>query len=486
MRILLVSPEIAPIVKVGGIADGIAGLAKALARAGHDVTVAIPHHRPRDRDPIATEPVAEVVLSDAPPGGATATVTISSARLDHGVQLLIVDVPGVDPLLDAYGGDLEDERGNSRRFGLFARAVVELLAVSARAGTPYPLVHAHEWPTALVPYLVRLRRAEIGAPRTIFTTHTLAHQGIFPASAMAHLGVGPDHFHPGALEFHGHVNLLKAGLVAADAVTTVSPTYAREILEPDLGELLDGVLRALPGGVAGILNGIDTDLWDPRTDAAIATPFDADDLSGKAECKRALLAEVGLEASPDRPLVLSLGRIFHQKGSDLLLEALPALVDAGANVLVAGAGDPAIVAAILAAAARAAGRIAYVGFAREPLAHRAIAGADVLVMPSRFEACGLVQLYAQRYGTVPVARRTGGLADTIADASADLATGTGFLYDDSTAAALAAATRRAFAARRGPAWDAIRRRIMRLDVGWAAPARRYERLYARLLASPTR
>jgi starch synthase len=484
MRLLLVSPEIAPVVKIGGIADGVAGLAKALARAGHDVTVATPRNRRDERAHVDTTQLAPIELDDAPPGGPRASVDLHAATLDHGVKLVLVEIPGVAPELGAYGDDLRDDGGNARRFGLFARAVVALAARAAASGERWPLIHAHEWPAALVPYLARERRADLGAPRLVLTLHTLAHQGIFPPSAMAHVGVGPGHFHPGALEFHGRVNLLKAGLVAADAVTAVSPTYAREILGPEHGELLDGVLRARGDQVVGILNGIDTDVWDPRRDPALPATYGPDDLAGKETCKRALSTSLGLDAS--RPLVLSLGRVFHQKGSDWLVDAIPAIVAEGACVAVAGTGDPALCAALDAIAAAHPGRVAYVGFAPEDLAHRLLAAADVFVMPSRFEPCGLVQLYAQRYGTAPVARRTGGLVDTIVDASADLAEGTGMLWDEASAAGLVAAVRRALAATRLDAWDALRRRIMRLDVGWEAPARRYERLYARLVATRPR
>lgn len=481
MKLLIVAPEIAPVTKVGGIADGVAGLSRALRRFGHEVTVALPRYRAAERVALDTEPAAPIVLSDAPPGGDRAEVAISAARLDTGVALRLLEIPGVPASLGPYGDDIDGDVANVRRFGLFGRAVVALARREAEAGAPFHVVHAHEWPTAIVPYLARLDRAALGHPRLVFTIHTLAHQGIFPAGALVHLGLGPAHFHPDRLEFYGRVNLMKGGIVGADAVTAVSSTYAREIQEPLRGELLDGLLRSRRDAIVGIVNGIDTEIWDPARDPALAAAYDADALGGKAACKEALLRELGLDATTARPLVVSVGRIFEQKGSDFLVEALPAIVGAGANVAIAGAGDPALERALREAAARHAGRAAYVGFAPEALVHRILAGGDLFVMPSRFEPCGLVQLHAQRYGTVPVATRTGGLVDTIADAGDDLAAGTGFLFDDASGAGLAAAVRRALAAMDHPGWDALRRRIMRLDVGWTRPARRYERLYQQLL-----
>jgi starch synthase len=429
LEILIVAPEIAPITKIGGIADGVAGLSKALRRLGHAVTVALPRCRAAERIALEVERREPIELRDAPPGGERATIEVGAVHLDSGVEVILFEIPGVPAELGPHGDDIDGNVDNARRFGLFARAVVELAHRRARGGAPYDVIHAHEWPTALVPYLARQRRAELGGPRLVFTIHTLAFQGIFPRRAMVHLGLGAEHDRPDRLEFHGRLNLMKAGILGADVVTAVSVTYAREIQTPMRGEMLDGVLRARGDGVVGIVNGIDADLWNPARDPALPASYGPDAPEGKAACKAALLRELGLDGAEGRPLVVSVGRVFDQKGSDFLIEALPALVSAGASVAIAGTGDPTLVAALVAAAAPFPGRVVYVGFAPEDLVHRMVAGGDLLVMPSRFEPCGLVQLYAQRYGAVPVAHRTGGLADTIVDAGADLASGTGFLYN---------------------------------------------------------
>jgi starch synthase len=309
----------------------------------------------------------------------------------------------------------------------------------------------------------------------VLTLHNLVFQGLFAPSVLPWLGLGPEHLRADALELAGRVDFLKAGVVAADALTTVSPTYAREILDPAHGEMLEDVLRARAGDLVGIVNGVDAELWNPTRDAALPARFGPDDPGGKALCKAALADDLGLD--PARPLVASLGRLVEQKGVDLLVEALPALIAAGASVVIAGAGEERVEALVREAVAAAPGCARWVGRLSDEAARRLLAAADLVVMPSRYEPCGLVQLEAQRYGAIPVARRTGGLGDTIADASADLAAGTGFLFDEASAPALIGAFARALAAMAAPGWDGLRRRAMRAPASWTGPARRYEAVY---------
>jgi starch synthase len=279
------------------------------------------------------------------------------------------------------------------------------------------------------------------------------------------------------LEFYGMVSFLKAGILAADALTTVSTTYAREILTPEHGERLDGVLRAREKDLSGIVNGIDYAVYNPMTDPALIAHYDAEDPANKGRCKAALLQELGLEIRPERPLLVSIGRVVPQKGSDLLAAALPKLLKADVAVAIAGTGDATLVGKLQAAVAKAPERAAYLGSVPEPIIHRLFAAADVVVVPSRYEPCGLVQLYAQRYGALPVACRTGGLSDTIVDADAALETGSGFLFDKPTTTHLVGGVQRALAAMTSPRWGALRRRVMRLDLGWDRPARRYAHVY---------
>ncbi|APR77699.1 Glycogen synthase, ADP-glucose transglucosylase [Minicystis rosea] len=476
MHVLLVSPELSPIQKVGGVGDGVAGLAKALHRFGHAVTIALPWAGAAP--PVGFEAHGTIRL--AGPDGAEITVDRHDGRLDAGLDVILLSAPSAPPRRGVYGSDLGDDLADARRFALYARAVIDIVIDRRRTGPPFDVVHAHEWPAAPIPYL--LRRIDGPRPRTVMTVHNLAFQGVFAPEALAWLGLGRESFHPETLELFGRVDFLKAGLVGADVITTVSPTYAREIRTPERGEALDGVLRARARDLVGITNGIDTDIFNPATDPALTARFDPDDLGGKARCKAAFCETVGLAA--DRPLVASLGRLVDQKGTDLLAEALPAIVTAGAVVIVAGAGDPAHERAIAEATARAAGRAVFLGRVDDDDARRLLAAADLVVMPSRFEPCGVVQLEAQRYGALPIARRTGGLADTIADASPDLATGTGFLFDEATAPALAAATRRALHAMTLPGWDALRARAMRAAPSWTGVARRYEAVYRGTVRGP--
>jgi starch synthase len=480
MDILFAASELAPMVKVGGLADVVASLSKALRLLGHRVTIALPRYRALESSGLMMARRLTPMVVEGP--GERAEVTLYDGRLGSGVDLLLLDIPGMFDRAGIYGEEGRDYEDNARRFGLFCRAVVEVLRQRARAGTPFDVVHAHDWPSAMVTYLLREQQA-VPATRSVLTIHNLAHQGIFPRSALPSLGLGDEHFNPERLEFYGQLSFLKGGILAADALTTVSTTYAREIQTPELGCRLDGVIKTRADKLTGIVNGIDYAVWNPMTDPAIVARYDAEDTSNKGRCKSALLQEVGLEIRPDRPLLASIGRVVEQKGSDLLASALPKILKGDVGVVIAGEGDRALMAKLQAAVAKAPERAAYLGAVSEPVAHRLVAGADLVLIPSRYEPCGLVQLYAQRYGAVPVACRTGGLVDTIVDLDAELETGTGFLYDKPTAAALTGAVQRALAATASPRWGAVRRRVMRLDLGWDRPARRYAQVYRSVVAT---
>jgi starch synthase len=353
-------------------------------------------------------------------------------------------------------------------------------------GLPVDVVHCNDWPSALVPTYLRALAVEtpaVAAIKTILTIHNVAHQGVFPKDTLPTLGLGWEHFHVDGIEFYGGINLLKQGIVTADVVTTVSPTYARQIQTPELGAKLDGVLRARGEGLVGIVNGVDYAVWNPATDAAIAVRYDAEDIANKARCKGALQRELGLALDAEVPLVALVGRMVEQKGTDLVIAAAPRLLRAtDAQLVLAGDGEPRLIAEAEALVARTQGRTALARAAAEALVHRIFAGADLLLVPSRYEPCGLVQMYAQRYGALPVAHATGGLVDTIVDCDAKLETGTGFLFDEPTADGLLGATERAIAARGLPRWPALVRRVMRLDRGWDRPARRYDQVVRSLAA----
>ena len=311
--------------------------------------------------------------------------------------------------------------------------------------------------------------------------HNLAFQGLFPQQDWPQLGLGSRYMAPAGLEFHGQLSFMKAGLKFADRVTTVSPTYAREIAAPEFGCGLDGVIRGRAADVSGILNGIDPVVWDPATDPAIAQRYSVAQPAGKRACRRALQALMGLAADEQALLLTVVSRLTAQKGLDLVLAELPALVAAGVQLALQGTGEPALEAALRRAQQAHPGRVAvHIGY-DETRAHQLIAGADVIAVPSRFEPCGLTQLYGLRYGTVPVVRRVGGLADTVSDAGPGTgpASQTGFLFDAATPAAFEACVQRALMLKRdAAAWQAVMQRGMAQDLSWAGPARDYLALYA--------
>lgn len=477
MEILFVTTELAPYVKVGGLADVSAALPKTLKSLGHRVTVVMPRYAAFDHAGLLfarrLTPLALTL------GDATYEVTLYDGRLSTQVDLVLVDAPGLYDRDGIYAASGEDYPDNAVRFAVLSRAAAEIAQQRELAGTSYDAVHVNDWPTALTAKYMKDLELKT---KSVLTIHNVAHQGVFPKDALPKLGLSWDDFNVGGIEFYGSVNLLKQGIVSADVVTTVSATYAQEIQTEELGARLDGVLRAKEK-VQGIVNGVDYGVWNPATDSNIAARFDAEDTSNKLRCKGALRKELGFPLEPDVPLVASVGRIVSQKGSDLLAEVVPRLVrGSDAQIVVAGEGEPALVEKIEQSVARTHGRAVFVRAAAESLVHRIFAAADIVLVPSRFEPCGLVQLYAQRYGALPVARKTGGLADTVVDCDSKLETGTGFLFDEPTADALFAATQRAISAYESSRWGALRRRVMRLDRGWERAGRQYEQLYKSLRA----
>lgn len=462
--------------KVGGLADVVASLSKAIRLLGHKVTIAMPKYAAFNASGIMLArrltSISMQVL------GENVEVTLYDARLGSGVELLLLDIPGLYDRHGIYGDEHGEFPDNAKRFALFSRAVVELMRQRWSAGTPFDVVHAHDWAGAMVLYLLRHGHpSDIARTATVLTIHNLSHQGLFPPQILGLLGLGNEHFGIDHLEFYGDISFLKAGVLAADAITTVSATYAREILTPELGERMDGVLGTKAAKLSGIVNGIDYAVWNPMTDPALVARYDAEDIANKGRCKAAFLQEVGLELALDRPLIGYVGRIVSQKGSDLVAAALPKLLKSDVSIVMAGTGDPVLCNKLAAAVARTPERAAYLGFASEAAVHRLFAASDFVLVPSRYEPCGLVQLYAQRYGAVPIAHRTGGLIDTIVDLDAELETGTGFLFDKPTVPSLLSGVQRALSAMTLPRFRSLIRRVMRLDLGWDRPARRYANVY---------
>ena len=488
MDILFVTTELAPFVKVGGLADVTAALTKALRMLGHKVTIVLPRFR-------AFEAGGLLVARRLTPlkltlGDRTLEVTVFDGRLASQVDLVLVDAPGLFDRSDVYGERGEGYADNLHRFAVLSKAAAEIARHRALAGSPFDIVHCNDWPAALVPaYLRELRETtpELVATRTVLTIHNLSHQGIFPKEELASAGLSIDHFTMNGIEFYGALNVLKYGIVAADAVTTVSSNYALEIQTPEKGDRLDGVLRARSSPIVGITNGVDYSVWNPATDPALASRYDAEDLTNRARCRGALQRELGLEIDPGAPIVANIGRVVPQKGADVLALAIPKILRAGdAQIIVAGDGDLSLMASLAGVVDKSHGRAVFAPAASEAVVHRIFAGADVVLVPSRYEPCGLVQMYAQRYGALPVVNATGGLVDTVVDCDAKLETGTGFLFDGATVDNIVGGVERAIAARATRGWPQLVRRVMRLDRGWERPARRYEQVYKSLAHSEAR
>lgn len=474
MQVLSVASEAYPLIKTGGLADVVGALPGALAAEGVTVRVLLPGYPAV----IAALGPAETVWSSANLSGAPAQILAAQAR---GLDLLVLDAPHLfartgNPYVGPDGRDWAD---NPVRFAALARAGAWIAAGALTDWRP-DVVHAHDWQAALLPAYLHYDGAA-RRPGTVMTVHNLAFQGQFAAGLLPSIGLPPWSFTMAGVEYYGDIGFLKAGLRFADRITTVSPTYAAEIRQPEAGMGLDGLLRERSAIVSGILNGIDETVWDPAHDHLLASPYDAARLEVRQLNREALQAHLNLAPDPDAPIFGVISRLTWQKGMDLLLEALPAILESGGQLAVLGAGDTEIEVGLRAAMAEHPGRIGCLIGYNEGLAHVIQAGADALLVPSRFEPCGLTQLCALRYGCVPVVARTGGLADTVIDASPmalSAGVATGVQFAPATADMLAAAIRRAARLFRDkPVWQQIQRNGMAADVSWRDPARQYAALF---------
>lgn len=481
MKVLIAAAEIFPLVKTGGLADVVGALPQALLAAGADVRLVLPGLPAIVDGAESLEPVCELgALFGA------GRVTLRRGRLEHsGVTVYVIDAPYLyrragNPYLADDGKDWPD---NLQRFALLGWVAAHLAAGELDPAWHPDVLHVHDWHAAMA---CAYAASHPGGVASVFTIHNLAYQGLFPMDDFHLLGLPSRLRVSQGLEFHGSLSFMKAGLKFAQRVTTVSPTYAKEIGTEEFGHGLDGVIRALGGTVCGVLNGVDYEIWSPAVDGHIALRYAPQTLQGKALCKVALQRELGLQVDDQAPLFAVVSRLTSQKGLDLVLAALPELLQGaergGFQLAVQGNGDSDLEAAFKAAAIRHSGRVAVSLRYDEVLAHRMMAGADALLMPSRFEPCGLTQLYALRYGTVPVVRRVGGLADTVVDATPEALaadTATGFHLDAASAPALVQAVARAVAAYRQPTvWRQLMLRGMAQDFSWQAAASQYLALYA--------
>jgi starch synthase len=465
----MVASEAHPYAKTGGLAEVTAALSDALGRQGHDVTLVLPRYRGID---VAGAQSQRAIV---PLGGAMQPMTFHRRAERQGVTAVFVDVPELFDREGLYTVGGIDYADNAWRFAVFSRAALEYARL--RGDRP-SIIHAHDWQTGLVPVFQKMLFSPdpiVGGVPVVFTIHNLAFQGVFPSTILPGLGLGWDVMHINALEYWGNVSYLKGGINFSERITTVSPTYAREILTPELGFGLDGTLRRRADDLVGILNGIDIDRWDPSRDSLVGATYRAEDLSGKAEAKDILMKAAGLTPSSS-PVIGIISRLTDQKGFDLIAAAAGDLMSLDAKWVMLGSGDSRYEDLWRRLAARFPDRVsATIGF-DERLAHRIEAGADIFLMPSRFEPCGLNQMYSLRYGTLPVVRATGGLADTVRDAAEP--GGNGIRFTDYTPAALVGAVRRALDLFHNPKqWKKLQQAGMRTDFSWDASAREYVKVY---------
>jgi starch synthase len=472
MKILIATPEATPYVKTGGLADVTGALLKEYTRMNLQPTLVLPLYR-QIREQFTLADTGHRVT--VPMGNRT----VSGRILSHGPSAYFLECDKFFDRTDLYGTPAGDYPDNAARFTFFSRAALE--ACIALRLEP-DVIHCNDWQTGLMPlYLRTLYRNDLfSRTASLMTIHNLGYQGLFDVSHLPLTGLPAEWFNPEGIEFYGKINFLKAGLIAADIITTVSKTYAKEILTPEYGHGLDGFLRKRESVIHGIINGIDTDEWDPLKDTFIPLPYGATDLSGKKVCKNDLMKECSLSTHKrDIPLLSFIGRLSAQKGLDIFIEAADDIMAAGVHVIILGKGDKEIQDNILSLARKHRGRIfVKIGY-DEAFAHRVYAGSDLFVMPSRYEPCGLGQLIAMRYGTIPVARRTGGLEDTIADYGPLRSSGTGFLFDEYRASSLKDCLERALCAYMDTQrWRKIISSAMAQDFSWQRSAKEYITLYA--------
>ena len=481
LRVLSVASEAFPLIKTGGLADVVGALPGALAPLGIEVRTLLPGY------PSVMDHVVVATIVHRWPGFFGGSATLVSAEA-AGLKLLVLDAPHLfrrpgGPYQDADGNDRPD---NATRFAALASAAAQV-GDGLLDGYRPDIVHAHDWQAALVPVYLRFapaRSARRPPPATVLTVHNLAFQGQFPASLLEKLQLPVEAFTMNGVEYHGQIGFLKGGLALSDRITTVSPTYAEEIQRSEMGMGLDGLLRHRSDALTGILNGIDPVVWNPATDTRLIARYDVTRLDDRVSNKKAVRRRFGLYDDESGPLVAVVSRLTWQKGMDLLLAELPDLLAQGGQLALLGAGDAALQDGFATAAARHPGRVGAVIGYDEDLSHLLQSGADVILVPSRFEPCGLTQLYGLRYGSVPVVARVGGLADTVIDANdAAVAAGvaTGFQFAPVTAGALRVALARAVRTFRDKAvWRSLQERGMATDVSWRRPARRYAELYKAL------
>ncbi len=475
MKILLAGSELTPFARTGGLGDVLEALPAALEQRGHDISIVIPCYRGLREDPrLGVRSTG--VLIDISVGNKRYQAEILQGQTPEGLQIFLVRRDEYFDRSGLYGADSRDYGDNAERFVFFSKAILEL---ARRMAPPPEILHVHDWQTALIPVLVKERSLPF---KTVLTVHNMAYQGSFWGIDFSLTNLPGDYFSEKGVEFYGNVNLLKGGLLFADQITTVSERYAREIQTPQFGCGLDPVIRSVAGKVSGILNGSDYTHWDPATDPIIQARYNQKDLSGKAACRTALLAELGLDPEPRGPIFSILSRLAEQKGIDILLPILDRLLADDVRLVILGEGDVGYERELLIASKQHAGRFVFVRAQDDRLAHRIEAGSDISLIPSHFEPCGLTAMYGQKYGTLPVARAVGGLHQIVQDYDPTSDSGTGFLFFEYQPEAFYSAIVRAKQLFANPAkWQVLMQRAMATDFSWSKAALLYESVYHRAL-----
>lgn len=475
MKILFTGSEMAPLANTGGLGDVLEALPAALAADGHEVSVVLPCYRglPENAELGVRSTGVEIVVSV---GMKRATAEILECTAPNGVQVFLIRADEYFDRSSLYGENSRNYEDNAERFIFFSRAVVEL---ARRASPPPDIIHAHDWQTALVPVLIRDRKLPF---KTVLTIHNISYQGSFWGIDFGLTNLPGHYFSASGVEFYGNLNLLKGGILYADALTTVSERYARDIQTPEGGSGLDAVVRENAHKLTGILNGVDYNVWNPEIDEGLPKRYTAKQISGKKACREGLLEKCGLAPKPAGPVFVMVTRLSDQEGIELLMPILDRLLADDVRLMILGEGNPSYERELMLASRRHAGRFAYRPHMDEPLAHLIYAGGDALLLPSHFEPCGLSAMYALKYGTLPVARATGGLYESITDYDPTNNSGHGFLFYDYTPEAFWDAINRArqcFSQEKE--WNALRRRAMSCDFSWTRIVPHYEQIYRRVL-----
>jgi len=483
VKILIATPEAIPFAKTGGLADVTGALLKEFNGLKEKACLILPLYK-AVKEKFKLKDTGLTIK--APVGYRDFTGRIFSYSLSQAdnPSAYFIECDDFFDREDLYGTPEGDYNDNAARFIFFSRGVLE--ACKALKFKP-DVIHCNDWQTGLVPlYLKTIYKPDkfFGNTASVITVHNLGYQGLFPAPAMLLTGLDLKLFNPEGIEFYGKVNFLKAGLIAADSITTVSNNYAKEILSKEYGFGLDGVLRKRAPALTGIINGIDYNEWNPAADSFIPQKYSVRDMEGKRKCKLRLLKDCNMKPDIEAPVIGMVGRLSGQKGLDLVLESLGEILSAGASLIILGKGDELFHARLSEAAKKYKGRMYLkIGF-EDKLAHRIYAGSDIFLMPSRYEPCGLGQIIAMRYGTIPAARKTGGLADTILDYEPLTFKGTGFLFSDYTPSALQDCLKRALCVYVDkPRWQRLVLNTMKADFSWIRSAKKYIELYNRLVTA---